>query len=88
MLVACWFAVLKAGGVAVSTMPLLRVRELTEVCERADIRLALTDTTDRGRPRDGSEIAADARVVHFNTQAPESLDALMAGRLGRPSTTC
>ena len=44
MLVACWFAVLKAGGVAVTTMPLLRPRELTEIIERADVRLALTDT--------------------------------------------
>ena len=41
MLVACWFGVLKAGGIAVSTMPLLRVRELAEVCERADVRLDL-----------------------------------------------
>ena len=37
MLVACWFAVLKAGGIAVATMPLLRVREITEVCERAKV---------------------------------------------------
>src|SRR5262245_48835374 len=29
MLAACWFAVLKAGGIAVTTMPLLRSRELT-----------------------------------------------------------
>ena len=29
MMAACWFAVLKAGGVVVCTMPLLRVRELT-----------------------------------------------------------
>ena len=35
MLVACWFAVLKAGGVAVTTMPLLRARELGEIIEQA-----------------------------------------------------
>jgi 2-aminobenzoate-CoA ligase len=28
MMAACWFAVLKAGGICVSTMPLLRAREL------------------------------------------------------------
>ena len=28
MLAACWFGVLKAGGIAVTTMPLLRAREL------------------------------------------------------------
>ena len=32
MLVACWFAVLKAGGVVVNTNPLLRPRELTHIC--------------------------------------------------------
>ena len=31
MLAACWFAVLKAGGIAVATMPLLRARELRQV---------------------------------------------------------
>jgi 2-aminobenzoate-CoA ligase len=43
MLVACWMAVAKAGGVVVATMPLLRSRELAEVIERAQIRLALCD---------------------------------------------
>jgi 2-aminobenzoate-CoA ligase len=80
MLVACWFAVLKAGGVAVSTMPLLRVRELTEVIERADVRLALTDTRIAGDLEAALTSRPDARVVHFNTLAAESLDTLMADR--------
>ncbi|HEX2479794.1 MAG TPA: AMP-binding protein, partial [Geminicoccaceae bacterium] len=37
MLVACWFAVLKAGGIAVTTMPLLRARELAVILEKAQI---------------------------------------------------
>jgi 2-aminobenzoate-CoA ligase len=44
MMVACWFAVLKAGGIAVATMPLLRARELSTIAERAEIGLALCDT--------------------------------------------
>ncbi len=43
MLVACWFAVLKAGGIVVATMPMLRARELTVLIERAEIELALCD---------------------------------------------
>src|SRR5581483_10344405 len=43
MLVACWFAVLKAGGICVTTMPLLRARELTALIEKAEIALALCD---------------------------------------------
>jgi 2-aminobenzoate-CoA ligase len=42
-LVACWFGVIKAGGVAVTTMPLLRVRELGAIIEQAQVRLAITD---------------------------------------------
>jgi 2-aminobenzoate-CoA ligase len=43
MLVACWFAVLKAGGIAITTMPLLRARELAVILEKAQIGLALCD---------------------------------------------
>jgi 2-aminobenzoate-CoA ligase len=42
-LVACWFGVIKAGGVAVTTMPLLRVRELGAIVDQARISLAITD---------------------------------------------
>ena len=80
MLVACWFGVLKAGGVVVSTMPLLRVRELAEVIERADVRLALVDTRIAGDLEAVLASRPGARIVHFNTSAPGSLDALVAGR--------
>ena len=42
-LVACWFGVIKAGGVAVTTMPLLRVRELGAIIDQAQVRLGITD---------------------------------------------
>ena len=40
---ACWFAVIKAGGIAVATMSLLRARELTDVITKAQISHALCD---------------------------------------------
>jgi 2-aminobenzoate-CoA ligase len=43
MMAACWFAVLKAGGVVVCTMPLLRTRELVFTADKARITLALCD---------------------------------------------
>ena len=43
MMVAAWFAVLKAGGVSVATMPLLRARELVYIVEKAEITHALCD---------------------------------------------
>ncbi len=42
-LVVAWFAVLKAGGIVVATMPMLRARELTYIVEKAKVSLALCD---------------------------------------------
>jgi len=43
MMAACWFAVMKAGGVCVATMPLLRAKELTEIITKAEVTHALCD---------------------------------------------
>jgi len=43
MLAACWFAVVKAGGIAVGSMPLLRARELAPILEKGQITHALCD---------------------------------------------
>ena len=72
MMAACWFAVLKAGGVAVATMPLLRVRELSYIVEKAKIRLALSDA------RVAADLeAAMPNVVHFQGDHPYSLASRM-----------
>jgi 2-aminobenzoate-CoA ligase len=42
-LVVCWFAVLKAGGVAVTTVPLLRASELEQLVRLTGSSLALCD---------------------------------------------
>ena len=43
MLAACWFAVIKAGGICVATMPLLRAKELGQIVAKAEISHALCD---------------------------------------------
>ncbi len=40
-----WLGVVKAGLIAVATMPLLRAKELSEVIEKAQVTLALCDAT-------------------------------------------
>lgn len=80
MLVACWFAVLKAGGIAVTTMPLLRPRELTEIIERANVSIALTDAAVAADLETALGARADARLLRFNSEAKDSLDARMPGR--------
>jgi 2-aminobenzoate-CoA ligase len=43
MLAACWLAVMKVGAIAVTTMPMLRAKELTVIADRAQIDHALCD---------------------------------------------
>ncbi|RYY53105.1 MAG: 2-aminobenzoate-CoA ligase, partial [Chitinophagaceae bacterium] len=45
MYVACWFGILKAGGIVVATMPLLREKELSVMIECAEISHVLCDYT-------------------------------------------
>ncbi len=40
---AAWFGVMKAGGICVATMPLLRAKELTDILRKAEITHALCD---------------------------------------------
>ncbi|HEX2191161.1 MAG TPA: benzoate-CoA ligase family protein [Longimicrobiaceae bacterium] len=85
MMAACWLAVLKAGGICVATMPLLRARELSTVASRARVRVALTDS----RLAAELEQAAAAtpgleRIVRFG--APDEAGSLEALMRGRPAT--
>jgi 2-aminobenzoate-CoA ligase len=43
MLAACWFAVIKAGGIAVSTMSQIRAQELVAIVTKARIKYALCE---------------------------------------------
>jgi 2-aminobenzoate-CoA ligase len=80
MLVACWFAVLKAGGVAVSTMPLLRVRELTDILDQSRATLALTDARVAADLEAAMADRKGVQIVAFNASGPASLEARMSAR--------
>ncbi|MEO7967061.1 MAG: AMP-binding protein, partial [Gemmatimonadaceae bacterium] len=88
MMVALWFGVLKAGGIVVCTMPLLRTRELVFTADKAHIALAITDArlagdcdTAMAHHADGN-VRQGARVVCYNAAAADngfpSLEQLMA----------
>jgi 2-aminobenzoate-CoA ligase len=91
-LAACWFAVLKAGGVVVCTMPLLREREIRYLADKAQITLALTDARFAAECEAGFKTRADgsardgARVVHFNSEESGSLETLMRRKTVQFST--
>jgi 2-aminobenzoate-CoA ligase len=79
---ACWFAVLKAGGIVVCTMPMLRRRELKQMVEKARITLALTDArVAEEMEATRGECPVLERVVRFNAAGElGSLDAMMEGK--------
>lgn len=79
-----WLAVVKAGGVAVATMPLLRARELGDIIDKAQPTLALCDI----KLLEELELARRDRpvlktVVPFNAPTePGSLAVRSAGKDG------
>jgi 2-aminobenzoate-CoA ligase len=79
MMAACWFAVMKAGAVAVATMPLLRAKELKHVITKAKVSHALCDA------RLAEELKAAAaecpelkHIRYFNDASATGLEATMA----------
>jgi 2-aminobenzoate-CoA ligase len=79
MMAVCWFGVLKAGGIVVATMPLLRPRELATVAEKARIRLALTDHRLAAELDEARGMAPVLeRIVAWGAGDEGSLDAMMA----------
>jgi len=78
MMVAATLAVIKAGGVVVATMPLLRAKEIGYPLAKAKIRFALCD----GRLAEEMEKAKAAapaleRIVYWGARAPDALASLM-----------
>ncbi|HJQ58787.1 MAG TPA: AMP-binding protein [Vineibacter sp.] len=87
MLAACWFAVLKAGGIAVGTMPLWRARELGHIVTKAAVRYALCEAALRDE-LDAVRQAVPSldRVLTFGDGFADGLEARMEGRSGRFET--
>ena len=78
MMAACWFGIIKAGCIAVATMPLLRAKELEVIVDKARIGAALCDV----RLKDELEIVRTRcrdlkRVLYFNDGGAGSLEAAL-----------
>ena len=77
MMVAAWLAVIKAGGVAVATMPLLRAKEIAYPLNKAKIALALCDAHLADEMEKARALAPDLkRVVYWGTN--DGLESLMS----------
>lgn len=65
MAVAIWWAILRAGGVAVSTMPLLRAGELRTIIDKAQISHAIFETSLAEAFTDASACRSLRRSISF-----------------------
>jgi 2-aminobenzoate-CoA ligase len=63
MLFASWLGVLKAGGVLVTTMPLLRAGEVATILERAKVSHAIVDSRSLGDYEPGAAQAGTVRSL-------------------------
>ena len=79
MLIASWLAVLKAGGVAITTMPVLRERELIYMIGKAKVRLAIShDNLSEdisGAQNSSPELE---HILYFGTDRSDALENAMA----------
>jgi 2-aminobenzoate-CoA ligase len=77
MMVAAYLAVIKAGGIVVATMPLLRAKEIGHALAKARIRFALCDARLADEMEKAKALApALARVVYWGRGG--TLETLMA----------
>jgi len=79
MMVATYLAVIKAGGIVVATMPLLRAKELAYPIQKAQISLALCDGKLADEMEKTKAVApALQQVVYWGSGKADSLETLMA----------
>jgi 2-aminobenzoate-CoA ligase len=79
MMAAAYLAVIKAGGVVVPTMPLLRSKELVYPLNKAQIRFALCDDRLADEMEQARARAPQLeRVIYWGALDTETLETLMA----------
>jgi 2-aminobenzoate-CoA ligase len=79
MMVAAYLAVMKAGGVVVATMPLLRAKELCYPIAKARIALALCDSRLSDEMEKAKLQSPELkRIVYWGNGGTDALEALMA----------
>jgi 2-aminobenzoate-CoA ligase len=76
--VAAYLAIMKAGGIAVATMPLLRAREIAFPINKAKITLSLCDFRLSEEMEKAKDLAPVLKhIVYFNSPEEQGLEALM-----------
>lgn len=74
---ASWFGVLKAGGICVATMPLLRAKELEYIVDKAQITHVLCDESTSHEVFETKKNKTKLEILLFNSKGSASLEVLM-----------
>ena len=81
MMLAAYLAVMRVGGIAVGTMPLLRSTELSDILNKARITHALCDWQLRDELEVCRVRAPDLTTIgYFNSTVADGLESLMDGK--------
>src|SRR5262249_55347049 len=75
MMAACWLAVVKAGCIAVATMPLLRARELTVIMDKARVDAVLCDASLK---QEMESARGACPTLYFSAATSDALEQLTA----------
>jgi 2-aminobenzoate-CoA ligase len=79
LMFAAWLAVMKTGAIAVSTMPMLRARELQQIAAKANIALAICADELTGELEEIRQTSPLQHIVSYGGTKRE-LETMMAGK--------
>ena len=89
MMAACWLAVIKAGLIAVATMPLLRATELAKILNKAEIIAALCDQSLAEEMRLAqTEVPILRHILYFNSTDNSSVEHQAERCVRGPFSAC
>lgn len=81
MLAAAWYAVLKAGGVAVTTMPTLRAREIEYIAAKAQVQYVVSQHSLAADVEAAAPACANLQqVLYFGEDGEGGLEARAAAK--------
>jgi 2-aminobenzoate-CoA ligase len=81
ILIAAWYGVLKAGGIAISTMPVLRERELVYMIDKAKVQLAISESA-LAIDIDAAQRKTDSlrQILYFGDDRADGLETRMKSK--------
>lgn len=80
MIVACWYAVLKVGAVAVTLVPSLRAAEITKMATKVKANVVLCDVAVRDQLDEAATLPTISALITWGDARPGSLESYSSGK--------